>query len=151
MDKKFKVFVSIALVLLTLIIVAGSITIFFLMKNSQKTGQESNKIKNEALQIVYLNEPINSNLKIAEDGIPHITRIAVGFEINSESKDFKQFTKDFTEKQIVIRDKIISILRGETYSTISKDSLAKKIQEEINILLETEIITKVYFSDFFVQ
>lgn len=151
LDKKFKVFVSAALILLTLIIVAGGITLFFLIGNNQKAGSGMDKVQNESLEIVYLDEPINSNLKIDKDGIPHIIRISVGFEIDSKDKDYKTFMKEFTEKQIIIRDTIISVLRSETYNTINKETLSNKIKEQINTLLKTEIITKIYFSDFFVQ
>lgn len=151
MDKKFKIFVSVALILLTLIIVAGGITLFSVIGNNQKEDSGENKVNSESLEIVYLDAPISSNLKIDQDGIPHIIRVAVGFEINSESKDYETFTEEFTNKQIVIRDTIISILRSETYNTINKETLGTKIKEQINTLLETEIITKIYFSDFFVQ
>lgn len=151
MDKKFKVFVSIALIVLTLIIVAGGITLFFLMTNNQKASSGTDKVSSGSLEIINLDEPINSNLKIDQDNIPHIIRISIGFEIDSKHKDYKTFTKEFTDKQIMIRDTIISVLRSETYNTINKETLGAKIKEEINTLLETEIITKIYFSDFFVQ
>lgn len=151
MDKKFKVFVSTALILLTLIIVAGGITLVFFISNNQKADSGMNKVNSEFLEIVYLDDPINSNLKIDKDGIPHIIRVSVGFEIDSKDRDYKTFKKEFTEKQIIIRDTIISVLRSETYSTIDKETLGAKIKEQINTLLKTEIITKIYFSDFFVQ
>ena len=150
MDKKFKVFVIVSIVVLTLITVAGGVTVFTMMSNTKVTG-DSGKTSSDTLEIVYLDEAVNSNLKMDKDNISHIVRVAVGFEINSKDKNYKTFMTDFTNKQIIIRDGIISLLRSQTYSEINKEELSKMIKEKVNSLLDTNIIETVYFSDFFVQ
>lgn len=151
MDKKFKIFVIISIVFLTLITVAGGVTVFFMVSGANKTASSEVKSSKQSMEIVHLDEPLNSNLKMDKDNIPHIVRIAVGFEIDNKDKNYKTFMKDFSNKQIIIRDGIISLLRSQTYSEINKENLSDMIKEKVNSLLNTDIIETVYFGDFFVQ
>ncbi|WP_053983925.1 flagellar basal body-associated FliL family protein [Niameybacter massiliensis] len=151
MDKKFKIFVIISIIILTLVTVAGGVTVFMMMNDAKKETSSEEKVNKSALAIVYLDESVNANLKMDKDNIPHIARVSLGFEINTKDKDYKTFTVDFTEKQIIVRDKIISLIRSQTYNELEKDKLGQMIKKEINALLGTEIIQTVYFSDFFVQ
>lgn len=151
MDKKFKVFVIVSIVFLTLITVAGGVTVFFMMNGANKMASSEEKSSKQSMEIIHLDEPLNSNLKMDKDNIPHIVRIAVGFEIDNKDKNYKTFMEDFSNKQIIIRDGIISLLRSQTYSEINKESLSDMIKEKVNSLLGTDIIQTVYFGDFFVQ
>lgn len=151
MDKKFKVFVIVSIVFLTLITVAGGVTVFFMMNGANKTASSEEKSSKQSMEIIHLAEPLNSNLKMDKDNIPHIVRIAVGFEIDNKDKNYKTFMENFNNKQIIIRDGIISLLRSQTYSEINKESLSNMIKEKVNSLLGTDIIQTVYFGDFFVQ
>lgn len=151
MDKKFKVFVIMSIIILTLIAVAGGVTVLSMMNDVKTDTASEEKVDKSALAIVSLDESVNANLKMDQDNIPHIARVSLGFEIDTKDKDYKTFTTDFTEKQIVVRDKIISLIRSQTYNELEKDKLGKMIKKEVNALLKTEIIQTVYFSDFFVQ
>lgn len=151
MDKKFKVFVIISIIFLTLITVAGGATVFLMMSNTNKSANNEEKSSKQSMEIIHLDEALNSNLKKDKDNISHIIRIAVGFEIDNENKNYKTFIEDFNNKQIIIRDGIISLLRSQTYSEINKESLSDMIKEKVNSLLDTDIIETVYFGDFFVQ
>lgn len=158
MDNKFKVFVVIALVILA--VIAGTSTFIALnvlnKTNSQAQESASNgqAVQSENVAVVQLKEAITSNI-VDEASNPHVVRIVVAFEVNSEGKEYKKFSETFSEKEVIIRDNIINTLRQQTYEMMMREDAQEKLSDEIvanvNKLLGTTLIQKVYFGDFFVQ
>lgn len=155
LDKKFKIFVIIALVILTM--VASTAVFLVITTRSTAGGQGSveNQIDRKNLEIIYMDEPLNANLKLGEDQIPHIIRLSIGVQIDKKNNDYKNFLVEFGKNQIIIRDSIIETVRAKTYeemmSETAQNDLSKQIMTSINELLDTKIVQDIYFKDFFVQ
>lgn len=153
MDKKFKIFVIIAIVILG--IALGIVTFLFvntLKNNEDKTAtSKDTKIK---LATIDLGDAITSNI-YDERGEQHIARVTISFGVNEASKQYKKFTKDFDASNVIIRNEIIRTIREQTYEMMAKTDAQTKLGDEIaasiNKLLDTEVIQEVYFGDFFVQ
>ncbi len=154
MDKKFKIFVIVAIVLLGIAIAVSTFLVLNMVnKDKQPTasGKTSSKTK---MVIVNLGEAITSNV-YDEAGEQHIARVSISFGVNEASKQYKKFSKDFASQNVVIRDQVISSIREQTYEMMSKSDAQAKLGDEIKVrinkLLETDVVEEVYFGDFFVQ
>lgn len=153
MDKNFKLFVIIAIVFLGIAIAAST---FFVLKSVGKDKQTVAADGKNAVNLtpIDLGEAIATNI-FDESGEQHIARVVVSFGVDESSKDYKKFKEDFDTKKVVVRDEIIHILREQTYEMMSKADAQTKLGDEIaartNKVLNTKIIGKVYFGDFFVQ
>lgn len=155
MDKKFKLFVIIAIVFLGIAIAAG---MFFILDavGKNKVVAESNKKSTNimSLSTVDLGDAIATNV-FDEQGEQHIARIVVSFGIDEEDSAYEPFKEAFESKKVIIRDQIIHIVREQTYEMMTKTDAQTKLGDEIvvriNELLDTQVIQKVYFGDFFVQ
>lgn len=157
MDNKFKAFVIIAIVILFIGMAAGG---FYLVPKIVgnvgliSEGQPAYNPKD--IQIFQLTESITTNLTSEEDSNKnHIIKVTVGFGINKKSKDFKSITKEFQEKEMLIRDEIIQSLRDQSYENMTRSDaqskLSETIQSRISTLLLTQAIEEIYFGEFFVQ
>lgn len=157
MDKKFKIFVIIALTVLTFVVTAGIFLVLTTRPTTETVATEEpqKEIQEKDLELIYLEDPINANLSLGEDKIPHIIRLAVGIEIHKKEKDYKDFQANFEAKQVMIRNEIIEILRSKTYEemmeTSAQEVLSTEMRARLNELLGTEIIQNVYFGEFFIQ
>lgn len=154
LDKKFKIFVTIAIVILTLV-ASASVVLVLTMKPATTQETQEEEVKKENLELVPLGEPINANLEVTANGIPHIVRLTVTFEIDNKAKDYKDCVEQFAIKKEVIRHNIIEVIREQTYENMMKKDaqqiLGQQIAERINTVLDTEIIQNVYFGEFFIQ
>ncbi len=153
MDKKFKIFVIIAIVLLGVAIAVST----FLLLNVVNKGEDvavNAKEKKIKLITIDLGDAITSNV-YDEAGEQHIARVSISFGVNQSSKQYKKFRKNFDSSKIIIRNEIIQGIREQTYEMMSKTDaqtkLGDEIAERINKLLDTQVIQEVYFGDFFVQ
>ena len=160
MDKKFKIFVIVALVVLTLAVGAG---VFFIvqMQLNSASGDDPTEVvvstnnKKVELELMAMTDAVNGNLKIGKDGIAHIMRISISIQINVKSKVYKDFQTDFPAKETIVRDRILRMIRNITYEEImqpgAQEAFAESITDMINELLETDIVFGTYFQEFFVQ
>ena len=152
MDKKFKMFVIIAIVFLGIAIAGSTFLVMKMVSNDGGTADaKTDKMK---IITVDLGDAITSNV-YDESGEQHIARVALSFAIYSASKEYKTFSRDFETKKVIVRDEIIHIIREQTYEMMSRTDAQTKLGDEvvqrINKALGTEIIQDVYFGDFFVQ
>lgn len=158
MDKKFKIFVIIAIAVLGITIAAVSTFVVLNMAANKGTETEAvtddKKNSKTKLVIIDLGDAITSNV-YDEIGDQHIARVTISFGANQASKQYKKFSENFGTQNVVIRDQIISSIREQTYEMMSKSDAQAKLGDEIiiriNELLDTDVIEAVYFSDFFVQ
>lgn len=157
MDKKFKVFVIIALIILAG--VAGTstfvaITVMDRMGTTQTATSDRSEIDSENLVLMDLSEPITVNIVDAANK-SHVARVVLALEVDSKNKGYKAFIKTFGEKEIVVRDAVIALLRDQPYEMMSQvdaqEKLAEAIVIKVNELLGTTVVQNVYFGDFFVQ
>lgn len=154
MEKNFKIFVIVAIALLTCGVAAS---IFFVVTATNKNPETttSAEVKATDLTTMKLEEAITSNV-YEESGRQHIAKVQVSFGVNTaEKKAFKEFEAMYTSSVEIIRNEIIQVIREQTYSMMSRtdaqEKLGDEIKERVNALLSTEVICEVYFGDFFVQ
>lgn len=157
MDNKFKVFVIVALVILAG--VAGTSTFIAITVMNRTVAQQTAstsgiEIASKNLTLVNLSEPITCNI-VDEAGKPHVVRVVIALEADSKNGGYKKFSKSFSEKEIIVRDAVISLLRQQTYEMMTRVDAQEKLGDEIvtkvNELLGTTVIQNTYFGEFFVQ
>ena len=107
------------------------------------------------LAMFDLGEPILTNLS-SESKYPRYTKVAVTIGVDQSDKKFiSEFTTQVQEDDVVIRNKIIEIISSQKYEDMAspdyKETLAVKIVEELNPLLDTDKIIEAYFREFMVQ
>ncbi|WP_069997461.1 flagellar basal body-associated FliL family protein [Cellulosilyticum sp. I15G10I2] len=155
MDKKFKIFVIIAIVLLGIALAVSTFLVLNII-NTEKAPTADNKETKSKTKIITidLGEAITSNV-YDEAGEQHIARVSISFGVNEASKQYKKFKKDYDASKVIIRNEIIQSIREQTYEMMSRTDaqtkLGDEIAERINKLLNTEVVVEVYFGDFFVQ
>lgn len=156
MDKKFKIFVIVALFALASLAATATIVAFKVMNKANQTApvEDDEKKENMKLELLPIKEAITANLAGEEDGY-HIIRVQVTLGIDGSAKSAKEFKETFATKEVTVRDAIIRVLRQQTYEMVMKQDAQDKIGEQLvntlNELLETDLIEGVYFGDFFVQ
>lgn len=154
MDKKFKVFVIIALVVLAVLAAAGTVITLNIVNSTKAEEVVEEVVEKQDIQVIALDEAITANLA-GDERSRAIIRTSIGFGVDGKAKTFKEFTEKFTEKQLIIRDEIIRILRAQTYEMMTRkdaqDKLEEEIKNRINEVLLTQIIQEVYFAEFVVQ
>ena len=160
MDKKFKIFVIVAIVFLGIAIVGSAFIVLKMVGNNNNDSNSNKQVvaekekKEPKLVPIDLGDAITTNI-FDEAGAQHIAKIVISFGVDESSKEYKKFNEEFKSKNVIIRDEIIHILREQTYEMMAKADAQTKLGDEITVrinkLLKTEIIGKVYFGDFFVQ
>ncbi|WP_180270673.1 flagellar basal body-associated FliL family protein [Sporanaerobium hydrogeniformans] len=155
MDKKFKIFVIVTLAILLIAIGGCTFVVLNLINKTNSAVSEAVKEeKPKELKVVGLGDAITVNLS-DEYGESHVMRVVISFGVDEKSKEFKKFNSDVTEKNVIIRDAIIDIMREQTFEMMNKKDgktkLSDEVKTKINKLLDTKIIEKVYCSDFFIQ
>lgn len=157
MDKKFKVFVIAGFLVLFVAMVAGGFFIIKSMSNKEAPTQVEGTQKHpKDLQIFQLSGDVTTNLISEKDeSSKHVIKVTVGFSVDKKSKDLKGVTNDFVEKEILIRDEIIQVLRDQSYEDMASSEAQKILSDlilsRVSELLFTQSIEDVYFGDFFVQ
>ena len=152
MDKKFKTFVIISLILITCFVGIGGFLILKMVLGESLpfTFQEKDK------EIVYLalDEPIISNLKEDSKGYKHVIKIAMSLSMESNDLN-KTFIDSFDDNQIIIRDTVIQTLRTSPIDMFFEPGAPKQLSEvlleALKLKFEPIQIDEIYFSDFFVQ
>lgn len=157
MDSKFKVFVITAFVVLFAGMMAGGFFIVKTITNKEPVGQ-TGEIAHHPKDIVVfpITGDITTNLISEEDAQrKHVIKVTVGFGIDKRGRDFKDLSKDFIEKEMIIRNEIIQSIRDQSYESLSgkdaQDKLSEIIVSRLSTVLATQSIADMYFGEFFVQ
>lgn len=157
MDSKFKIFVISAFVVLFAGMVAGGFYIVKNVINREPIMQTGATVKHpKDLVVLPITEDITTNLASEEnDQSKHIIKVTVGFGLDKKSNDYKAVSKEFVEKEILIRNEIIQSIRDQSYESMAKadaqERLAEIVVSRLSTLLATQSIVDMYFGDFFVQ
>ncbi len=158
MDKSFKIFVIIAILVLTVGI--GAVTFLLLtQKNGETTGTDSvveEQIKPVNIVEVSMGDPIMTNIALGEDKIQHFAKMQISLGINQDNeKKYKELELLLASKSASIRNELIDTIGSQTYnmltSTDGKTKLADEIVIRLNKLLDTDLVCEVYYGDYFVQ
>ena len=156
MDKKFKIFVVIAIVVLTLGVAA--VTVLLLNQSSNNDKEYTNAEKEVEVDIVEIpmGEEIMTNIALGEDEVQHFVNVQISLGINKKNeKSYEALTEKMGFKTASIRNELIDILGDQTYDMLSatdgKVKLADEIVLRLNKLLGTDLICEVYYQKYFVQ
>lgn len=159
MNKKAKLFIMLALVIL-LVVVMGAILMLFNAKKAiavTSSKATSKRVNKKDLILLNVKEPIVSNIN--EDNEIVWIKVKIALEVNKSDKGTKKFIEEFqdtkTGKQVIIRDTIIRVLKEQTHETImeqeAQDKIGEQIQTSLNEILGEDIIQQVYFGEFIIQ
>lgn len=112
--------------------------------------------KLEDIQVFALTDSIKANLlPTSADSKEHMAMITISLGLNSKEKDYKNLSTMVTEKEVIIRDSIIKILRNKTYEDLNKADAQSSLRAEILSCLQelfgTNTIVDVYFGEFYKQ
>ncbi len=157
MDSKFKVFVITAFVILFAGMMAGGFFIVKTVTDKEPVGQVGEIMHHPKDIVVFpIASDITTNLISDEDAQrKHVIKVTVGFGIDKKGKDFKDLSKDFVEKEMIIRNEIIQSIRDQSYESLSakdgQEKLAEIIVSRLSTVLATQSIVDMYFGEFFVQ
>ena len=158
--------IGIILIILLLIILLFTISFgfFFIFKKINNQNQQSDNVEFEQqidvedITLFSLTDSIYTNLFIGEDGREHVIKLSVNFGLDSSKKKAKEsqaLMTTLTEKEAIVKDVIIGILRSETYEELirvdTQEVLKEKILTEIQKEFNTDLIVKVYINDLVLQ
>jgi flagellar basal body-associated protein FliL len=110
------------------------------------------KLTVDQISKVPLSSEITTNLMKSSDGTDHLVRINLSIGVNNtDKKQSDTLITSLTNNEMVTRDIVLGILRGETYEDLSvpegqellKDDIKTQLQDEYN----TNLIVQVYISD----
>lgn len=154
MEKNFKIFVIVAIVALGLGIAASTFYILSVV-NKEPTQTSSEEKNNLELTTFDVADAITTNV-YEENGYQHVAKIQISFGVDgTNKKSIQAFKEKYEASTAQIRDEIIQIMREQTYAMMSKADAQAKLGDEItlriNKALDTDLICKVYFKEFFVQ
>ncbi|OON97997.1 MAG: hypothetical protein ATN36_00245 [Epulopiscium sp. Nele67-Bin005] len=156
---KFKIFVVVAIVVLTLAI-GGGVFLVFTMLNSDTTENGAPPVpveyRPDKMETHSLDEIMMSNL-VSFDGKTHVIRIGIAFGVDLSSKEYSDFMDAFENRQVIFKSKILEHLRQQEYEMLLLPDAKEKLAIEIKDIIHEEFrwvqnpIYQVYFSEFLVQ
>ncbi len=158
MEGKFKLFVIIALVVLALAI--GGSTFFVWKMFSNNTVASANQTEEEAQQQVLkpidLGDSILTNIATESGNVQHFAKVQVSIGVNAaDEKAFNALSEQITANAASVRNELISTVGEQTYTMLNatngKEKLADEIISRLNTLLDTDMVCKVYFQEYFIQ
>lgn len=158
MEKNFQSKVTMALGGLTLLVaISLGLNIYTLTNQLNSKQDTENQTTIESVietEIYSLTDDITTNIK-SDGNTKRLVNTAISFGIDKNDKNLATFKETLKDKEIVVRNEVIKLLREQTFIELSEETaqeqLGEEIQRRVNNLLQTEMIKEVYFSKFFVQ
>ena len=155
MENKFKIFVIVALVVLALAIGGSTVLVIHMMQNN-KAEMVIEVNENPTLKTIQLGEPILTNITNDNGNLQHFAKVQLSIGVVATNEDaFEALKTKISENQESVRNELISAIGEQTYSMLNatngKEKLADEIITRLNTLLDTELINKVYYTDYFIQ
>lgn len=115
----------------------------------KKTSEKQSADLGDKAEILDLGEVL---VNLSGDGLGHYLRVKVVIEYNGENK---KLATELHDKQPQIKDTLIATLRAKTLTEVIAAGAVEKIKEsllvEMNSILRTGDVNKIYFTDFLVQ
>ncbi|OZI11556.1 flagellar basal body-associated protein FliL [Bacillaceae bacterium SAS-127] len=135
---------TIMLVLLTVILLVGTVAIIIILKSS---GEGSAKEPT-------IDEVIESSVDIPEltTNLASDDYIRISFKIQTDSKDaMKEMTKrDFQAKNIIIKQ-LSEMKAEELKGSKGKEQLTEKLKMELNEIMQDGKVLEVYITSYIIQ
>lgn len=170
MKKSLLSIITLALVVVNLIL--SVLLVFSVMPASKKTDKmvtqicsildlelESQKkdepadIPMEQKEQYAIADQFKLTLKDEGDGEVHFAALSVTLVMNNKDKDYKKYSATISEKEDIIRDKIIAVVSNHTYSELQtgQEDLKKEILKSIQEMYDSKFIVEVVFKEFAIQ
>ncbi len=152
LDDKFKIIIIVVLVVLILLVTGGG---FFLysMFNNQDSG-EPKEYYPDNIALIEIEDPIMANI-VGGANTGRMIRATVSFGVDSDSKKYADLVAMFENQLAVIRDRVGTVMRNQTYEELmlpgGEEKLKIEIKDALNELTGFDIIFEVYFKDILIQ
>ena len=160
MDKS-KLMLTLIIVLLLLLlgtIVGAVMYIGTSLKNTQAAAppKPSANLSVDQIDLYPLSSAINTNLLAEKPGDNNAIRISITIGIdNTDKKNSPDVLTLVQNKEAIVRDAALTILRGKTASYMKSDDgqqgFSKDLLDKLQTLFQTNLIVAVYISDIYVQ
>ena len=137
----------------------GGSTFFVLRMVNNNTVASDNPIeeeKDEVLKSIDLGDSILTNIATESSNTQHFAKVQVSIGVKaSDEKAFTALSEQITANAASVRSELISTIGEQTYTMLNatngKEKLADEIISRLNTLLDTDMICKVYFQEYFIQ
>ena len=144
--------------LLVLVLGAIGFVSFFLMKTMGKNtpnvtaAAPAAKLTVDQIEKVPLSSPLSTNLLSGNDGVEHYVKIDLSIGVNNtDKKESPKMITSLQNNEMVVRDIVLSILRGQTYNDLTQpdgqDLLKENIKSQLQDEFNSNLIVQVYISD----
>lgn len=158
LDKNKAMMIAIIILLVVLLVTIG-VGFFITFKNLDKSSapkdEKPTAVDQNNISLVTADEII-TNLRVGADEKTHTIKVKISLGIDtSDKKNSEEFITMLGEKDLVVSDVILGVLRNKTYEELNKgdaqeilrDEILGKLQQQFN----TNLIVTVYVSDLFLQ
>lgn len=158
--EKNKIMMIAIMVLLVVLLVTIGVGFFITLKNlnagAASSEEEERVVVQEDIKLLKLEDSIYTNLRKGIDGKDHIIKVSLSLGIdNTKEKQATEFIETLIEKEVIVMDVAIGVLRNKTYEELQKSDTQEVLREEILSKLQQEfnsnLIVNVYMSDLFLQ
>jgi flagellar basal body-associated protein FliL len=159
-NKNGIVAIIVILIVMLLALTVGFVYMITLINKTSAGNTQTTKVmaeyKLEDVAVFALKDSIKANLlPTSSDSKDHMAMITISIGLNTKEKDYKTLSPMLTEKEVIIRDAILKILRNKTYEELNKADAQSMLRAEIlNCLQElfnSNTIVDVYFGEFYKQ
>ena len=156
MEGKFKLFVIIALVVLALAIGGSTFFVWKMVSNNTVASASQEEEPQQVLKPIDLGDSILTNIATESGNVQHFAKVQVSIGVNAaDEKAFTALSEQITENAASVRNELISTVGEQTYTMLNatngKEKLADEIISRLNTLLDTDMVCKVYFQEYFIQ
>lgn len=156
MEGKFKLFVIIALVVLALAIGGSTFFVWKMISNNTVVSANQEEEQQQVLKPIDLGDSILTNIATESGNVQHFAKVQVSIGVKaSDEKAFTALSEQITANAASVRSELISTIGEQTYTMLNatngKEKLADEIISRLNTLLDTDMICKVYFQEYFIQ
>lgn len=156
MEGKFKLFVIIALVVLALAIGGSTFFVWRMISNNTVASANQTEEAQQVLKPIDLGDAILTNISTESGNVQHFAKVQVSIGVKaSDEKAFTALSEQITANAASVRSELISTIGEQTYTMLNatngKEKLADEIISRLNTLLDTDMICKVYFQEYFIQ
>lgn len=157
MEGKFKLFVIVALVVLALAIGGSTFFVWKMVSNNTvASADQTEEAQQQVLKPIDLGDSILTNIATESGNVQHFAKVQVSIGVNAaDEKAFTALSEQITENAASVRNELISTVGEQTYTMLNatngKEKLADEIISRLNTLLDTDMVCKVYFQEYFIQ
>ncbi len=156
MEKNFKVFVILAIVVLGASIAASTYFVLRQLDGKEQTVATEQTDIQPKLTEVSMGDAIMTNIAVEDDRVQHFAKIKLSIGVDTtDEKAYKAFNEVLTTQAAGVRNELISVIGEQTYTMLNsregKIKLADEIVARLNKVLDTKIIYDVRYEEYFVQ